>query len=164
MYKYVVWAGLLLSGLFFSCTVSPEDIRVDELSGVEMGGATLSQARLTVKMTLANDSPVRLAVKNGTLTVKDDKGQIAEIRMDESLVLRRKSSTEIALPLVVRFNGAFGSATALSRLAADPGKLLINGYIQAKSGLFGRKIQIENMPLDEFLRIIGISGPESLNL
>ena len=147
-----------------SCTVRPDDIRIDQLGGVELNGVTLSQARLVLNFTLANDSRARLTIRDGHLTVSDEKGRIAEVRMDQELVLKKKTSTDISLPLIVRFNGALGSATAIPRLSANPEKLLLNGEVRVRGGSVGKKLKIVNMPLKDFLEMLGASDSAILNL
>ena len=159
-----ICAFLLLLVVTSSCTVSSEDVRIDGMGGVELVGVTLSQARLILKMTVANDSRARLTVRNGQLTVRDEKGEIARIAMDEEVVLKKKTATEIALPLTVRFTGGLGSVSAIPRLSADPGNLLLDGEIRVRGGSLGRKLKIQNMPLDDFLEMLGAANGDILNL
>ena len=152
-----ICAFLLLLVVTYSCTVSSEDVRIDGMGGVELVGVTLSQARLILKMTVANDSRARL-------TVRDEKGEIARIAMDEEVVLKKKTATEIALPLTVRFTGGLGSVSAIPRLSADPGNLLLDGEIRVRGGSLGRKLKIQNMPLSDFLEMLGAANGDILNL
>jgi len=155
---------LLCAVLLSSCTVSSDDIRLDKINGAKLEGVTLSQARLTLGMTVANDSRARVVVREGNLTVSDENGQIAGVLLGQEIVLHKRSSTEIEIPLIVRFNGAFGSASAIPRLSVDPERLKINGTLRIRGGAVSRKLNVRDMPLPDFLEMLGVSDLKSLNL
>jgi hypothetical protein len=155
---------LLMTGLFSACTVSPEDIRLNAVNGVKLDGVTLSQARLTLGVTLANDSYARVALRAGILSVGDSKGRIAEIELGREIALPRRSSGSIEIPLILRFNAPLGSILALPRLSADPENLKINGEIRLRSGCLTRKLTIEETSLHDFLKMLGVSDLESIRL
>jgi hypothetical protein len=151
-------AGLLLcTAALFSCTVSPEDIRLDRVDGVKMDGVTRSQARLTVQLTAANDSRARVVVRQGNFAVSDSRGQIATVSLDGEIALPRRSSAAIDIPLLVRFNGPLGTATALPRLGADPATLKVDGTLRVRGGAITRKVDVQQMPLSDFLRMVGVT-------
>lgn len=141
-----------------SCVATAKDFRLDAMNGFELGGATMSQARLTIKLAVANDARATLTVREGLMTLSDEKGDIADLLLDEEVVLRKRRSNDIRIPLIVRFSGALGTAQAIPRLmGADKDKLRLNGTVKIRNGAIGKTVKLKDVPVTEFLRMIGVS-------
>ena len=142
-----------------SCSVNADDIRLDSVNAVKVDGITLSQARLSLEGTVSNDAGARLVLKEMNLEISDPRGKVATVRVDEKIILKANRSTDVILPLIIRFNDPLGAAGAIARMKSNAELLWVSGTIRGSNGLAGKKIEFEDIPMEAFLELLGLSDP-----
>ena len=155
--------GVALLAAFSSCRLDADDIRLEEVYGVETLGTTLSQSRVNIRLGMANDSNVKITVREANLRLHSVQNEILELVVEEPVVLTRRSMSEITLPLTIRFRGGLGALTAIPQLTRHPENILVSGIVRLKGGGVSKRYELKEVPLPDFLRLIGLD-PEELDL
>jgi LEA14-like dessication related protein len=154
--RYTLWAVVALA-VFSSCAPKADDIRLEEVRGVEVLGSTLSQTRLEVRLAMANDSRTKITLREADLRLHSADSEIVELTLDQPVVLPRRSAVEVTLPLTLRFRGGLGALTAASRLSR-PETVQVSGVVWLRAGMMSKKYPIEAMPLTDFMALIGVES------
>ena len=143
---------------FVSCGISPDDIRITEVSAPRESNVGLSQIRMVLDMTVANDSRRNITVTKGLITVIDPAGnEIADIILDEGFTLDKRSETVVPLHLTVRPKnplGVVGMAMMNGPEALRSAR--INYLISGRSGSVRKAFSGKNVPLAVLLRDLGM--------
>lgn len=160
--KYLLCALGVMAAMA-SCRIAPDDIRLEEVRDVQVEGVNLTQARVKLSLDMVNDSKMRVTVKEGELSLHDGSREVLEITIKEPVVLPRRSTTEVVVPLVIRFRGGLGALSGLSKLADHPENLLVSGSLHLKGAGLKKRYRINDMPLPDFLALIGVSNPQELD-
>lgn len=160
-------ALLFLSVILFtlsSCAIKPDDIRFNEITDLRIEGVTMSQAKLNLAMEVANDSRVKVTVRDGSLLLSDSRGAVAELNLNEAIVLPKRTVSEVSFPVILRSRDPLGLMGSVSRLNGDIDLLRISGSVRLKGGSMNRTFRFDEMPVRQFLEMIGVNGLNSLNL
>ena len=147
---------------FVSCRMpQPGDVRLDKFYGVETQGTSLAQSRMVVKLGVVNDSHMRITLYEADLHIFNAQGEILEALTDRTVYIPRRSTTQVDIPLTLRFKGGLGAITALSRLTRDMENLRVSGFVRFHAGSI-RKLyfEVKDEPLRDFLQSIGIDPEE----
>jgi hypothetical protein len=153
--RYTLWAVVALA-VFSSCAPKADDIRLEEVRGVEVLGTTLSQTRLEVRLAMVNDSRTKITLREADLRLYSVDGELLELTVDEPVVLPRRSAVEVTLPVTIRFRGGLGAMMGALRLTREPETVLVSGVVWLRAGMMSKKYPIEAMPLVDFMALIGV--------
>ena len=145
-----------------SCSIRPDDIRLEGVRAVESGGVTLSQARVNVVLGMINESRVKVTLRDVLITVSDARGDIMDITLDEPVVLPKRRSTDVSIPLIARFKGGFGSLTGMARLSGNPNQIRLSGSARLKGSGINKTYRFDYITLREFLNLVGVDRWEDL--
>lgn len=132
-----------------SCSVRPGDIRVERIGGVERVEMSLTRGSLQLGLEVANDSPVKVELEAGEITLTDPRGAILDLALDGSVELPRRRVTAVSLPLDVRFHGGLGAIGAMARLGGDPDDVRVSGWVRVRGGALRKTHRFDELTLEE---------------
>ncbi len=142
---------------FTACRMpQPGDVRLDKFYGVETLGTSLAQSKIVVKLGMVNDSHMRITLREADLHIFNTQGEILEALVDRTVYIPRRSTTQVDVPLTLRFKGGLGAITAIPRLTQDTENLRVSGSVRLEVGSIGRLYEVKDEPLRDFLQSIGI--------
>lgn len=158
-FQYIL-VGIAALTAFSSCSLDAGDIRLEEVYGAEVRGTTLSQSRINLRLGMANDSNLKITVREASLKFYTLQNELLELVVEEPVVLHRRSVTEVDLPLAIRFKGGLGSLTAIPRLTQNPESVRVSGIIRLRGGGISKKYELKEVPLPDLLALIGVSSDQ----
>ncbi|MDR2936014.1 MAG: hypothetical protein LBU80_01550 [Rikenellaceae bacterium] len=135
-----------------SCVkIDAGDVQIVEILKMDMAGASMSQARLNAVLEVSNDSRHTITVREADLVVSHPTGgELLYVTLDQAIVLPKRSTTEITVPITVKSAGPMGFMGLMSWVD-KPETLSVSGDIRLQAGSLRRTFHVENMPLKQLL-------------
>ncbi len=141
-----------------------EKIGIDSLDGIRTEGITFSQARLLINLTVANESRRNVTIEAAEFVVTDLQGELLTASLREAVLLPKRQTVGVGVPVAVKFKGSLGVASLLSRANGDLTGMTVNGEVTVKSGALRKKIPLNDLRLNDLLQFLGDVDGKSLIL
>lgn len=150
---------ILLVGIAFALSSC---IRADQLAlqGVEsfqLEGVTPTQVGVKANIKALNASAHKLTITQMQLDVRAKNDPILTLQLRDKVVLPRRTSGTVTVPLVIRFQGPLGALNAYSQFKKGIRDITISGSVTAKVGWGKKHIDIPETSLEALARQFGIN-------
>lgn len=146
-YLMIVCSAMLLSG----CIISRNDFTLERVSNVQLDGLSA----LTADMTITSTALVGVKIVGGELEVNYRGQKVATLNLENDVRIRRNRTQTVGVEVGIRLHNPLTAMAALSAVATNPEQVTINGYGEAKIGLFRKRMVRENVPISKFIAIFG---------
>ncbi len=152
---------LLFSLLILSAAVMQSCLRAEDVTVLSVTGLDFKKmSNTTLMLSVENNSARNIKVKELKVNVMIQGRNFAEIMLKESLVIPKKSVSEIPVPLAVKVSDPLAAmALGLDPKSALP-KLTVTGHLKAKAGMASKNFRIPETPVQE---IMAKFAPDALN-
>ena len=109
----------------------------------------LSTSGMNLYVDITNDTCHKLVVSSAEVDVIAGGEVLATISLRDKVVVRRKATQTLLLPLRFKTRSAFVLTSLLTRIMNEGGELKLNYHIRGGTALFKRTIEQENIAVDE---------------
>ena len=109
----------------------------------------LSTSGMNLYVDITNDTCHKLVVSSAEVDVIAGGEVLATISLRDKVVVRRKATQTLLLPLRFKTRSAFILNHLLARIMNQSGELKLNYHIRGGTALFKRTIEQENIAVDE---------------
>ncbi len=135
--------------LTLSGCIKPSDIKLRNVENVSV--SIMGNVRITLSLDIENLSGFNVRVQDIKLTLHDNQSaELAEIVVNESIFLRRRSAQCVDIPVHVKLNDPIKALSLLGSLRNGSDDIFVSGQFVLKTCGIKKKEKIENIPLKRF--------------
>ncbi|MCC8088745.1 MAG: hypothetical protein LIO79_05720 [Rikenellaceae bacterium] len=141
-----------------ACKVNDDaDIKIENAK-VSTHGISMSKARITVSADVYSTLNRKIKITEAQLSLNLPSGkELARAKLTDHIIVPKKQEVRVDIPLDIDYDlaGAFIMMNGnLENLTEQD--IRVNGYIKGKTAGLGKKFNVDDMPLEEFIEMIGL--------
>ena len=138
----LLFISLLAIG--FSSCMQSEDLKLNEVESVVIKSIDNDEMKMNISLLINNPNKLRFRVNEIDLGIFAGDVELGRVEDIEAFDLLPDSVQSYSIPVVVSFENIENNANQITKaLLKKGGKMRLKGYIEARSFIFSKKIEID---------------------
>lgn len=152
--------ALTLIALISTSCINTNKVSIDDVGDLVFRGATLSQVKLELPVTVTNDFGHNIEILSAEGHISAGGKVIADIRLADEVLIPRRTTTQVGVQFIVKSKGSLGLLSLVPY--AKNRDLQITGFAKVRSGVLTKKVKLKDYSIGNLSNFVEI--PDLLGL